>query len=176
MKKDLRYICYTYMKEKSNKVDYEVLCDALAVTVGKVLPYLVKQEEQALKADLLKIVEFVYHANGSVRGKLAITEEDLQWLSNKYDEYCAYVGDTIKQFTLPIGCQAALQLHEVRNDAKLVYRVLHHVSKEDDVKVEPILFKFIGLLSNVACAMAFYANQLNGVEEIPFHTKSYILK
>jgi cob(I)alamin adenosyltransferase len=67
-----------------------------------------------------------------------------------------------------------MHLHRVRNDAKIVYRALHHVHKEKPVS--DLLFQFIGLLSNVAHAMALYVNKLNDVKEIPFHTKSYILK
>ena len=174
MKKDLRYICYTYMKEKSCKVDYEVLSDALTVSIGMVIPYLTKESEQILKEDLMHLQHLAYHANGSVRGMLAITEEDVAWLSTRYDYYCEQVGEGMKHFVIPQGCLAALHLHQVRNDAKLVYRALFHAHKENPVS--ELLFQFTGLLSNVAHAMALHVNALNGVEEIPFHTKSYILK
>ena len=174
MKKDLRFICYTYMREKSMKVDYEVLSDALTVSIGMVLPYLQLESEQEVKADLRRMQEITYHANGSVRGMMAITEEDITWLSERYDTYCARVGDKIKHFVIPQGCLGAMHLHQVRNDAKLVYRTLHHVNKEE--KVNELIFKFIGLLSNVAAVLALYINELNGIEEIPFHTKSYVLK
>ena len=162
------------MKEKSCKVDYEVLSDALTVSIGMVIPHLTNDYEQVLVDDLRHLQHLAYHANGSVRGMLAITEEDVNWLSDRYDFYCEQVGDKMKQFVIPQGCLAALHLHEVRNDAKIVYRALHHAHKE--APVSELLFKFTGLLSNVACAMAFYVNQLNNVDEIPFQTKSYILK
>lgn len=174
MKKDLRYICYTYMKEKSCKVDYEVLSDALTVSIGMVIPYLTKDNEQIIKNDLIKLQHLVYHANGSVRGKLAITEEDVSWLSSRYDYYCKQVGEKMKHFVIPQGCLAALHLHRVRNDAKLVYRALFHAHKENPVS--ELLFQFTGLLSNVAHAMALHVNTLNAVKEIPFDTKSYNLK
>ena len=174
MKKDLRFICYTYMKEKSCKVDYEVLSDALTVSMGMVLPYLTKESEQVVKEDLQKMQELAYHANGSVRGMLAVTEEDIDWLSGRYDFYCEKVGDKMKQFVIPQGCIATMHLHQVRNDAKLVYRALFHAHKEEPVS--DLVFKFTALASNVAGAMALYVNGLNGVEEIPFHTKSYVLK
>ena len=162
------------MKEKSCKVDYEVLSDALTVSIGMVIPHLTNDYEQVLVEDLRRLQHLTYHANGSVRGMLAITEEDVSWLSGRYDFYCEQVGDKMKQFVIPQGCLAALHLHEVRNDAKIVYRALHHANKEE--AVSELLFKFTGLLSNVACAMALYVNQLNNVDEIPFQTKSYILK
>ena len=173
MKKDLRYICYTYMREKSCKVDYEVLSDALTVSVGMVLPYLT-EKEQAVAEDLRHIQLLCYHANGSVRGMLAIEKEDIEWLSDRYDFYAAEVGEMMKQFVLPQGTIAAMLLHQVRNDAKLTYRALHHVNKEEPVS--DLIFKFTGLLSNVACAMALYVNKVNGVAEVLFDTKSYILK
>ena len=89
--------------------------------------------------------------------------------------YFEQVGDMIKQFVIPQGCLAAMHLHQVRNDAKLVYRTLFHVSKEEDVIVSPLIFQFTALLSNVAAVLALYANKLNNIEEIPFHTESYIL-
>lgn len=174
MKKDLRYICYTYMKEKSCKVDYEVLSDALTVSIGMVIPYLTKESEQIIKEDLTHLQLLAYHANGSVRGILAITEEDVAWLSSRYDYYCELVGEKIKHFVIPQGCLAALHLHQVRNNAKLVYRALFHAHKENPVS--ELLFQFTGLLSNVAHAMALHVNELNGIKEVPFDTKSYILK
>ena len=173
MTKDLRYICYTYMREKRCKVDYEVLSDALTVSVGMVLPYLTEME-QIVAQDLRHIQLFCYHANGSVRGMLAISKEDVDWLSERYDFYTNEVGETMKRFVLPQGPLATMMLHQVRNDAKLVYRALHHVNKENPVS--ELLFKFTGLLSNVACAMAFYVKKVNGVAEVPFHTKSDTLK
>ena len=51
---------------------------------------------------------------------------------------------------------------------------LHHVNKEESVS--EWLFQFTGLLSNLACVMAVYVNNVYGVLEVPFHTKSSILK
>lgn len=174
MKKDLRFICYTYMREKSMKVDYEVLSDALTVSIGMVLPYLTSDAEQVVKEDLYHLQELAYHANGSVRGMMAIHEEDVAWLSSRYDYYAEVVGDRAKHFVIPQGCIAAMHLHQVRNDAKLVYRTLHHVNKEE--AVPKIIFDFTALLSNVASLMALHVNAINGIDERLFHTKSYILK
>ena len=44
-KKDFRYIYYTYKREKSGNVDYEVLSDVLTVGLGMVLPYLTDKEK-----------------------------------------------------------------------------------------------------------------------------------
>lgn len=170
MKEDFRFICCTFMEEKSFKVDYELLSDTLTVSVAMVLPYLHHEQEQIVKKDLLKIQELSYHANGSVRGKLALTNEDIEWLSKRYDFYSDKVGDKMKQFVIPQGCIAAVHLHRVRNEAKIVYRALYQVHKENPV--DDILFKFTAIVSNIAGAMALYVNKINNIEEIPFNTKS----
>jgi len=65
-------------------------------------------------------------------------------------------------------------LHSARSEAKKSYRALHKVSEERDVP--EILFSFLGLLANVLFAMAVYINQVNGISEIPFESKSYPMK
>ena len=130
------------MREKSCKVDYEILSDALTVSIGVVLPYLTEKEGPLLE-DLKHIRMLCYHANESVRGMLAIKQEDVDWLSGRYDFYAGDSGERLMQFVLPQGPLATMMLHQVRNDAKLVYRALHHLSKEETVS--EWLFQFTGL-------------------------------
>lgn len=173
MKKDWRYSCYPFMREKSCLVDYEIRTDSLTTSVGAVLPLLTEKEQMVME-DLRIIHPLCYHVNGSVRGKLAITDKDLQWLSDRYDHYVKLTGEKIKQFVLPQGNKAASALHIARSDAKKSYRTLHKVSEEREVP--EILFNFLGLLANIFFVMAVYVNQVNGIEEIPFESKSYFYK
>ena len=173
MKKDWRYSSYPFMREKSCLVDYEIRTDSLTTSIGAMFP-LLTEEEQVVKNDLCMIQPLCYHANGSVRGKLAIMEADLQWLSERYDFYVAQTGEKTKQFVLPRGNEAACALHLARSEAKKSYRTLHKVSEERDVP--DILFSFLGLLANVLFVMAVYINQVNGISEIPFESKSYPIK
>jgi len=160
------------MREKQSLVDYEIRTDSLTTRVGMVLPVLRGDGAcQAVYEDLQTIQPLCYHLNGSVRGKLAITEEDLKALSDRYDYYVDQVGDIIKQFLLPQGCEAGALLHVCRSEAKKSYRALHKVSEERDVP--EILFDYLGLLANVFFVMAVYTNMKNGIEEIPFISKSY---
>ncbi|OCA89415.1 hypothetical protein [Bacillus sp. FJAT-27986] len=173
MKKDWRYSSYPFMREKSCLVDYEIRTDSLTTRLGAVFP-LLTEKEQAVIDDLRKVQALCYHVNGSVRGKLAITEADLQWLSDRYDFYVEKTGEKVKQFVLPQGSNAACALHVVRSEAKKSYRALHKVSEEREVL--DILFDFLGLLANVCFVMAVYVNQVNGIQEIPFVSKSYAVK
>ena len=112
-----------------------------------------------------------YHLNGSVRGKLAITEEDLERLSDLYDFYVDKVGEKINTFVLPQGTTAACVLHVCRSEAKKSVRALHKVSVEREVP--EILFHYTHLLANVFFVMAVFVNQEHDVEEIPFVSISY---
>ena len=175
MRKDNRFSCYPFMREEISLVDFEIRTDSLTTRVGAVLPSLRGVEGcQIVLEDLQAIQPLMYHINGSVRGKLAIFDEDLQWLSERYDYYVGHVGDIIKQFLLPQGCIAGTLLHICRSEAKKSYRALHKVSEEREVP--EILFDYLGLLANVFFVMAVYTNSVFGVEEIPFVSKSYPTK
>ena len=169
VKKDMRFLCYPYMRESSCMVDFEIRTDSLAARIG--LAASLTQSYSEVYADLMHLVKMAYHLNGSVRGQLAITEEDLKWLSEIYDFYVGHVEDRIQGFVLPHGCQAAAVLHTCRSEAKKSVRALHKVSLEKEVP--EILFDYANLLANVLFAMAVYINKKNGIEEIPFISKSY---
>lgn len=172
MAKDWRYSCYPFMREESCLVDYEIRTDSLCTRVGDALAIMKKHERlQEVCIIMQKIQPLTYHANGSVRGRLAITAEDLQWLSDVYDDFVARGGEAIKQFVLPQGHEAATTLHICRSEAKKSYRALHKVSEERDVA--EILFQFLGLLANVFFVLSVEVNKLCHVEEIPFISKSY---
>ncbi|WP_107935467.1 hypothetical protein [Ureibacillus chungkukjangi] len=175
MRKDIRYSCYPFMREKGSLVDYEIRTDSLTTRVGAILPMLNTDEAcKDVYEDLQVIQPLCYHLNGSVRGKLAISQEDLQWLSSRYDYYVEEVGEVIKQFLLPQGSEVGSLLHICRSEAKKSYRALHKVSEERDVP--EILFDYLGLLANVFFVMAVYSNQKHEVKEIPFISKSYPTK
>lgn len=105
------------MREKISLVDYEIRTDSLTTRIGAVIPALDKNAQVVID-DLRIIQPLAYHCNGSVRGKLAITEEDLAWLSERYDFYISEVGERIREFVLPQGCEAAVRLHIARSEAK----------------------------------------------------------
>ncbi|AWE06837.1 hypothetical protein DCE79_05245 [Lysinibacillus sp. 2017] len=175
MKKDIRYSCYPFMREKSSLVDYEIRTDSLTSRIGAVLPAILDDELATVVLEDLRVIHpLAYHVNGSVRGKLAITEENLNWLSARYDFYVKQVEQTIQQFLLPQGVESAARLHICRSEAKKSYRALHKVSEERDVP--EILFDFLGLLANVLFVMAVYMNKQHAHEEIPFISKSYPMK
>ena len=172
MKKDWRYSCYPFMREASCLVDYEIRTDSLTTQIGQAIAIVEQEENTAEIVAILKEIQpLAYHANGSVRGRLAITEADLAWLDNVYDDFVLRAGDAIRQFVLPQGSLGATALHTCRSEAKKSFRTLHKVSEERDVP--EILFQFLGLLANVLFVLSVEVNKLNKIEEVSFISKSY---
>lgn len=169
MKKDMRFLCYPFMRESVSTVDFEIRTDSLTTRMGEALS--LTMDVKTVQRDLQILQPMAYHLNGSVRGKLAITEEDLNVLSDMYDYYVNFTKDKISNFVLPQGTQAACVLHICRSEAKKSVRALHKVSLEREVP--EILFNYANLLANVLFTMAVYVNQHHDVEEIPFVSKSY---
>ncbi|GKV69249.1 ATP:cob [Sporosarcina sp. NCCP-2716] len=169
MKKDMRYICYPFMREAASTVDFEIRTDSLTTRIGEALS--LTEDIEKVQTDLRWLQPLAYHLNGSVRGKLAITPADLQQLSDLYDDYVGELGELVEQFVLPQGTHAATVLHVCRSEAKKSVRALHKVSIERDVP--EILFDFAQLMANVLFVMAVYTNKMHGVDEIPFISKSY---
>ncbi|MFE5431155.1 hypothetical protein [Peribacillus simplex] len=171
-KKDFRFLCYPYMRESVSTVDFEIRTDSLTTQIG--LAASLTEDVPDVYRDLMELLPMAYHLNGSVRGKLAITGDDLDRLSAIYDRYVAEVKDRIETFVLPQGSTAACTLHTCRSEAKKSVRALHKVSLEKEIP--GILFDYAHLLANVLFVMAVYVNKQQGIEEIPFISKSYPTK
>jgi ATP:cob(I)alamin adenosyltransferase len=160
------------MRESVSTVDFEIRTDSLTTRIGQAAA--LTKDVEVVHNDLMYLLPNAYHLNGSVRGKVAITEEKLNRLSEMYDYYVNEVEDQIAHFLLPQGTEAACVLHVCRSEAKKSVRALHKVSLEREVP--DILFDYAHLLANVLFVMAVYVNKQNGVEEIPFISESYPTK
>ena len=169
MKKDIRYVCYPFMRESASTVDFEIRTDSLTTRIGEAIA--LTEDVPMVYKDLRYLQPMAYHLNGSIRGKLAVTEEDLASLSEMYDKYVAEVEEEISHFVLPQGTHAATVLHVCRSEAKKSVRALHKVSLERDVPEH--LMDYCGLLANLLFAMAVFVNKQHGIAEIPFVSKSY---
>lgn len=163
--------CYTFMKEDGMFCDYEVLSDGLSSYLG--LTYSISKEKSYpsdLSQCLLWLTEMALHLNGSLRGKLAITKEDLDKLYELYYDYKGKID--IKGFTLPTGSYLACQVNLARHKAKEVVRLLNKIHKEQSA-VPDIVFSFSNLLANFLFVLSCYVNELDNEENITFISKSY---
>lgn len=162
---DARCCAYSFLKEDSLCCDYEIMTDQLCSDMALAMHDVKHCDELAWLAQL------VYHCNGSIRGKLAISNEDYIALNAMYECYVKQLGP-IKMFVLPHGSKGACWLHHLRVQAKACVRLAYKIEKEG-IQVEARLLDTLNLLSNVLFQMALWENFKEGVVEIPFVSKSY---
>ena len=162
---DQRCCAYSFLKETSRKCDYEIATDELASMIAMAM------HETKHQPELLKICELVYHANGSLRGRLAVKQKDFDWLSALYDRLVEENGPC-KMFVLPAGSRGACSLHVLRSRCKAILRIAYAIDREEQ-EVPQLILDFFNCLSNVFFQMALKENRLEQVEEIPFVSESY---
>lgn len=160
-----RVCAYPFLDSQDLRCDYELTSDYLASVFG-----LLASQTSNYQEFYLWCCDKVYHANGSVRGKLAIDENDFEYLLNFYNELETSYGP-IKHFVIPSGVQEACQLHLARCECKKLVRLMYKLN--ETYEVAPILFDFISLLSNTCFMLALVVNKEQAYQEQVFVSKSY---
>lgn len=157
------YCAYSFLREKSNQCDYEIMTDRLASFLGLAMHF-VKHIDQE---ELLFLCEIIYHANGSIRGKNAISKKRFEKLEDIYQKY----ERPFKDFYLPVGCIGASYLHVLRSECKNIVRWI--VKIEEEKTVEKQIYDLFNLLANLFFYMALYENEKEGIGEKVFTSESY---
>ena len=173
--------CYSFINDPGWLTDYEVLTDDLSAQLGMALS---ATETDATLADLLpdldRLQALALHANGSIRGKLAVTEDDLGWLHARYGHFCQEIEslepDRLKNFVLPRGLAPVPELHQARSTAKKALRCLVRVEEENRREIPPEISRFLNLACNFCFLLTVLINQRRGVAEPVFVSRSYRLK
>lgn len=163
-------ICYPFIYEDSPVCDFEIAADELCSRIGLVLT----MDLDPLSRDILARVQpNVYHLNGSVRGKLAIDEAQLDELYCDYNQLRDKLDGGFKGFVLPGGHPISAELHLCRTQAKKIVRALVAVEHSGRKSPDAILFRYANLLANVMYTLASYSNHLLQVDEVEFVSRSY---
>ena len=123
-----------------------------------------------LKPELRQVQALVYHLNGSVRGRMAVEEADLDWLKARYDHHNGF--GAVTGFVLPTGSPAVMALHLCRSGAKKSIRQLVRC-EEAGLTVDDRLLRLANLLTNYFFCLTVRLKQHLKLEEIPFVSKSY---
>ncbi len=169
--KNIDELCYPFIYETSHLCDFEVVTDQLCGIVGAVMAQFPEQPADILQ-DLDRLQPLVFHLNGSIRGRLAIEESDLQWLQSRLAHYKTEVGDRIDGFVLPRGNVPIPQLHQARSAAKKAVRCMVRIEQEGR-QIPMILPRFCNLMCNFFFVLCLVINHRRGREEIHFISKSY---
>ncbi|MDR3005972.1 MAG: hypothetical protein LBV14_17280 [Acidovorax sp.] len=167
-------VCYPFICETSYLCDFEVSTDELCALIGSALDA-TPTEYADLLADLDRLQPLAFHINGSIRGKLAVEESDLDWLKDRLGYYRAQAGERLHAFVLPRGSAPVPQLHQCRSAAKKAIRCMVRVEQEGR-EVPAVLPRACNLLCNLFFAMTLAVNQRRGVVEVAFESKSYSVR
>ncbi len=171
LSKNLDEVCYPFIQDTSYLCDFEVVTDELCALIGGALAYL-PDDMPDLRADLERLQPLAFHVNGSVRGRLAIEETDIEWLGARLTHYREEVAERLKGFVLPRGLPPVPQLHQARSAAKKAIRALVRVDQEG-IEVPLILPRMCNLMCNFFFVLTLVVNQRRGFAERYFASKSY---
>lgn len=164
-------ICYPFIYETSSLCDFEVITDELCGHIGAV--YSLLPEDMAdIAADLDRLQPLAFHVNGSVRGRLAVEEADIDWLTVRLHHYRDEITAPANRFVLPRGRTPVPQLHLARSAAKKAIRALVRVEQEGR-EVPMILPRMCNLMCNFFFTLTLVINQRRGEVETVFTSKSY---
>ena len=171
-----KYLAYSFLYDDAAdlKCDFEILTDEVSSMIGLLRSLLCDTDKTAgpdLQEDLCKINELMYHINPSLRTKVAVTAEELQWL----DEKTRHLQKELPQnggFFIPQGCTQAAYSHVIRSKCKTLVRLLSRFQQHGN-PVDDILFDFLNLYSGYFYFLALWFNKNHGIEESPFVSRVY---
>ena len=175
MSRNIDELCYPFIYEHSLKCDYEILTDDLCRQVGGVISEM-PPEFTELRAELEKLQPMLYHLNGSIRGRCAISEADVVWLRECYVRHKEACADAISGFVLPRGAAPVPQLNAVSSDAKRAIRLMVRLHAEEGIEIPDVLHRFCNVLCNYCFVLTIVINHERGLKEIPFESQSYGVK
>jgi ATP:cob(I)alamin adenosyltransferase len=164
-------VCYPFIHETSYLCDFEVVTDELCGIVGSILANLPKKHTD-IHEDLERLQPLCFHVNGSIRGKLAITQSDLNWLGERHAAYRHGLKNKAVGFVLPRGLPPVEQLHRARSAAKKAIRAMVRVEQEGK-EIPEVLPRICNLMCNFFFVLTLVLNERSGLEEVPFVSKSY---
>ena len=164
-------ICYPFLYETSWLCDYEVATDELCGLIGAAFS-LLPPEMADIAADLDRLQPLAFHLNGSLRGRLAVEEADVDWLRARLEQYRDEVRDGHAGFILPRGEMPVPYLYQGTSAAKRAVRLMVRIEQEGR-EIPDVLPRLCNLMGNFFFVLARVINRRRGVAEIPFVSKSY---
>jgi len=179
MSKYLAY-CFLYDDASDLRCDFEILTDEISSMIGLLRSLLDDADRAAgpeLADDLCKINELMYHINPSLRTKLAVSEEELEWLLQKIAVLQKCVAGAPPKsgsltFYIPQGCTQAAYSHVIRCKCKALVRLLSRHSQQGNAASD-LIFDFCNLYSGYFYFLALWFNKVHGEEERFFNSRVY---
>lgn len=169
--KDMDELCYPFIHEGSYLCDFEVITDELCTLIGSAISG-TPESMSDIQQDLEDLQPLAFHLNGSIRGRLALSESDLTWMHGRLSHYREEVEERLTRFVLPRGTVPVPQLHLARSASKKAIRALVRLEQEG-TEIPGVLPRFCNLLCNLCFTLTVVVNKRRGVTEPVFVSKSY---
>jgi len=165
-----KYEAYPFLCDHPEdfRCDFEILTDEVASMTG-FLRAIVK--EKALQEELLFICELIYHLNPSLRTHTTVTKDELIQLEGIVSRLQEENSHRSKSFVVPQGSESAALSHVLRMKCKELVRLLYRHNQQGHF-VDHILFDFTNLLSSYFLLLALKLNELAGIPEIEYISRS----
>lgn len=167
-------VVYPFILDQGPLCDYEASTDELCARLGQ-CHQLVSQNHSSsvdIMADLNYLQELSYHLNGSIRGKLAVAEQDRALLLARLDHYRNIVPDRLSKFTLPRGAIGVAELNLAKCQIKKTLRII--VSMDNaGIVIPEIVIATLNIIGNILFTMGLVLNYRTDIDEALFESKSY---
>lgn len=165
--KNIDLIAYPFLSEESSLVNHEILTDMLSSSLGRIISL-----KTPLEKETWWLMDRVLHLNASIRGKLAITEMDIEEGIQLYNNLKEKNTSRITGFVYPVGHAIACEYHRARCEAKIVTRNLY-ILRNQGLEIPEVCIDFANLTANLLFMFSLEVNRLNHIEEVAFISKSY---
>lgn len=165
-------MCYPFMYETSMLCDFEIITDELCGHIGAAISSL-DAGMTDIAADLEQVQPMAFHVNGSIRGRLAVSEADLEWLQGRLEHYRAEVKERMQNFVLPRGTAPVPHLHQARSACKKAIRIMVRLDHEEQHDISMLLPRLCNLMCNFFFVLTLVVNQRRGLQEPVFVSRSY---
>jgi len=165
------YKAYPFLYDEPNdlRCDFEILTDEITSYIGVMKSFV---EDETISKELETMGMLMYHVNPALRMKTEITESEMDWLFERCKIYTDEVRGKFDKFVLPQGSKSASFGHVIRTKCKTLVRLLHR-HRENGNNVDEMLFDFANLSSQYFFLLSLKLNDIDGVEEIEFKSRSY---
>lgn len=165
------YTTYPFLYDKPNdlRCDFEILTDEITSYIGLLKAFVLDKD---IIEELEVMGALMYHINPSLRMKTEIYPNEMDWLFDRCKAYTEELRDKFDKFVLPQGSKSAGYAHIIRSKCKSLVRLIHR-HRENNNKVDDILFDFANLSSQYFFLLSLKLNDLEGVKEIKFVSRSY---
>ena len=168
---DMDEVCYPFIHDTGPLCDFEVVTDELCGNIGAAIS-LSPPDCPDIRADLEHLQPLAFHLNGSLRGRLAIAEADLDWAKERLSHYRSEASGSAAGFVLPRGAMPVPFLNLSRSGTKKAIRQMVHI-EESGIAVPDVLPRLCNILCNLFFAMILVINRRRGETEVAFVSKSY---